>query len=127
MAALTEAAAQALPLAIEKDIRLMDEVPPHLTVVGDALKLELVVVNILTNAVKYTPAGGEIRVQGRWADDSVELRVRDTGAGIAPENLGRIFEPFYQVGSTPGRRKAAGEGVALGEPPPAEVAEEAQT
>ncbi len=113
-AIVAEAAAQALPLAIEKDIRLMDEVPPHLTVVGDALKLELVVVNILTNAVKYTPAGGEIRVQGRWADDSVELRVRDTGAGIAPENLGRIFEPFYQVGSTPGRRKAAGEGVGLG-------------
>jgi signal transduction histidine kinase len=109
-----EATIQALTLAEEKDVRLTEDVPPHLTVVGDPVKLEQVLMNLLANAVKHTPAGGVVRIEGARRDDVVELRVCDTGEGIAREHLERIFEPFYQIGSAVGRRKAAGNGVGLG-------------
>ncbi|MFT3768071.1 MAG: hybrid sensor histidine kinase/response regulator [Minicystis sp.] len=71
--------------------------PGSLVVEGDAVRLEQVVTNLLTNAIKYTPAGGRVRVvvssDAGWAVVAVE----DTGVGLAPEMLQRIFEPFTQV------------------------------
>jgi signal transduction histidine kinase/CheY-like chemotaxis protein len=67
---------------------------------GDADRLEQVVSNLLSNAIKYTPAGGAIEVfVGRQGDEAV-LRVRDTGKGIAPDMLHRIFELFTQADVT---------------------------
>ena len=65
-------------------------------VFGDPARLTQVVDNLLTNAIKYTPPGGQIEVQ-TWSDrDEVMLRIRDNGVGIAPELLPRVFELFTQ-------------------------------
>jgi signal transduction histidine kinase/AmiR/NasT family two-component response regulator len=63
---------------------------------GDAVRIEQIVSNIIGNAVKYTAAGGTITVAMSVEDDEAVLRVRDTGFGIAPELLPRIFELFVQ-------------------------------
>ena len=64
---------------------------------GDALKLREVVSNLLDNAVTYTPPGGTVLLIGRRDRGIVRLEVRDSGPGIAPEHLPRLFEPFYRV------------------------------
>jgi len=63
---------------------------------GDSVRLEQVVTNLLTNAVKYTPASGTISVEVEPVGDEAVLRVRDTGIGIAPDLLPRIFDLFVQ-------------------------------
>jgi signal transduction histidine kinase len=55
--------------------------------------------NLLSNAVKFTPEGGRIRIDARQSDEAVEISVSDTGIGIAPDDLPKIFEEFRQVGS----------------------------
>ena len=64
---------------------------------ADAARLEQVVVNLLTNAAKYTPDGGRIVLSVRREEDECVLRVRDTGVGIAPELLPRVFDLFTQA------------------------------
>ncbi len=111
---VAEAAAQAEPVARNKGVALVSAVEGRLPLVGDRLKLGRVILNLLDNAIKHTPAGGSVRIEGAAVGAAVELRVRDTGAGIPREHLERIFEPFFQVGSATGRRKAAGPGAGLG-------------
>ncbi len=69
--------------------------PVH--VLGDLVRLEQVLVNLLTNAAKYTPCGGQLWLTVEPSGDDVELRVRDTGVGIAPELLDRVFDLFQQA------------------------------
>ncbi len=64
---------------------------------GDATRLGQVLGNLLQNAAKFTPRGGAVTVSVRASADATELRVRDTGVGIAPDQLERIFEPFVQA------------------------------
>ena len=64
---------------------------------GDRLRLEQVVGNLLTNAIKYTPAGGAVTVTLEPSDESATIQVADTGVGIAEEALPRIFDLFAQV------------------------------
>ena len=71
--------------------------PEPVVVQGDAARLEQIVSNLLTNATKYTPEHGRIRVSLARAGDRAVLAVEDTGIGIAKEMLGRILEPFAQV------------------------------
>jgi len=66
----------------------------------DAVRLQQVATNLLTNAVKYTPAGGQIRVTVRAEGDAAVLSVEDTGLGIAPTLLPVIFDMFMQVDRT---------------------------
>jgi signal transduction histidine kinase len=67
------------------------------------------VVNLLTNAVKFTPIGGSIDVDARMLGDEAIVSVRDTGVGIAPEDQERIFEAFQR-----GDRRVSTEGTGLG-------------
>ncbi len=67
-----------------------------LAVEGDATRLSQVVSNLITNAAKYTPSGGSITISGEAVQGEVILSVRDTGVGIAPEVLPRIFDLFIQ-------------------------------
>jgi PAS domain S-box-containing protein len=67
------------------------------SIVGDASRLHQILLNLLTNAVKFTPHGGRIEILGRRTDGSIQIEVRDNGEGIAPEFLERIFEPFRQA------------------------------
>ena len=64
---------------------------------ADAEKARQIVLNLVTNAIKFTEPGGTITVSYEGAADGVRIRVRDTGRGIPPEQIGRIFDPFVQV------------------------------
>ena len=84
---------------------------PALRVLADEDKLQQILLNLLTNAIKFTDRGGEIRVSCALRGGTVEIAVRDTGVGIAPEKLTSVFEPFVQVDQ---RLTRANEGVGLG-------------
>jgi len=87
---------QASPLLEERDHSLGVLVPRALFIDGDAMRLAQVISNILTNAAKYTERGGRIDVTGSRRGESIELRVRDNGIGIAKEMLPHIFDMFVQ-------------------------------
>jgi two-component system heavy metal sensor histidine kinase CusS len=97
---LTVTVQQLGPLAVEKGIELKTEVPPALYVGGFAEDLARVFSNLLSNAIKFTPRAGHVRVAARRfsgaREDSIRVYVADDGAGIAPEDLPHIFEPFYK-------------------------------
>lgn len=83
--------------ATAKGLKLSAILPNHpLWVPADADRLQQVVSNLLTNAIKYTPEGGQIWVKATQEANELVLRVQDTGIGIAPETLPRIFELFTQ-------------------------------
>jgi PAS domain S-box-containing protein len=86
----------AMPLIEQREHRLELSVPPGLVVEVDPLRLVQVIANLLTNAAKYTEHGGLIAIRGEADGDHVVLRVRDTGVGISPQMLPRIFEVFVQ-------------------------------
>ncbi|MCP3101457.1 ATP-binding protein [Myxococcus sp. K15C18031901] len=98
---LAEAAARAAdtvrPKAEGKGQTVSLHVPADLVAVGDSRAVEQVLLNLLDNAVKYTPAGGRVDVDGACEDGRCVVRVRDTGLGIEPRHLSRIFERFYRV------------------------------
>ncbi|MBI1951829.1 MAG: HAMP domain-containing protein [Acidobacteria bacterium] len=73
-------------------------------VLADRDRLAQVLINLLDNAVKFTPPGGRIEVSGRRGEGRVVIAVRDNGVGIPPEDIGRIFERFYRVGRARDRR-----------------------
>lgn len=72
-------------------------VPSHLTVYADPKALSVILDNLLDNAIKYTPEGGEVYLEVKEEGRYVHLMVRDTGIGIPPEHLPRIWERFYRV------------------------------
>jgi len=72
-------------------------VPPALRAYVDRRQIYQVVVNLVDNAIKYTPEGGSVEISGEETESSVILRVKDTGVGIAPAHIDRIFERFYRV------------------------------
>jgi CheY-like chemotaxis protein len=79
---------------------------------GDGTRLEQVICNLLTNAAKYTPAGGRIWLTGAREEGVAVLRVRDTGTGMPPELLARAFDPFTQ-GTRSSARSEGGLGIGL--------------
>jgi two-component system phosphate regulon sensor histidine kinase PhoR len=98
-------------LAEEKNIRIVSELSNlYLAVHVDKDLLNQAVVNLLSNAIKYTPPGGEVRLRSRADSDRVVIDVKDTGMGIPPESLPRLFERFYRVP----RNNAAAAGTGLG-------------
>ncbi|HEY75156.1 MAG TPA: PAS domain-containing protein [Thermoflexia bacterium] len=96
-----------------KRLRLWTDIPEEpLLVKGDRHLLTQVVVNLLDNAIKYTPSGGEIWVRLWLEGDEVILTVQDTGIGIPKEAQPYLFEQFYRV-HQPGAEKVAGTGLGL--------------
>ena len=79
---------------------------------GDERKFKQIMLNLLSNAVKFTPDGGKVDVSAKRANGAVEVAVRDTGIGIAPEDQQAVFEEFRQVGRDQ-MRKAEGTGLGL--------------
>jgi signal transduction histidine kinase len=83
-------------------------------VYGDPKRLQQIVLNLLNNAIKFTPPGGRVQVTAApAATDAIEICVSDTGIGIAPDALQKVFEPFYQSAD---RRPGASGGLGLGLP-----------
>lgn len=84
--------------ATDKDIKLSFELPAKIAVIkGDRDKIELVMHNMLGNALKYTPEGGTVRVCYSDDDERVRIDVVDSGLGIAPSDIERIFDRFYRA------------------------------
>jgi signal transduction histidine kinase len=94
-------------------IALSLEVDPRLGAFqADERKFKQIVVNLLSNAVKFTPDGGKVAVSAKVDTTHVEVAVKDTGIGIAPEDHAAVFEEFKQVGRDY-TRKAEGTGLGL--------------
>ena len=94
-------------------IQLNLEIAPKLgTIHADERKFKQIMLNLLSNAVKFTPDRGTVAVTAKANDTMVEVSVTDSGAGIAPEDHGAVFEEFRQVGQDAGR-KAEGTGLGL--------------
>ncbi len=113
---LTEAAADARVLCEPKKIALQWEPPAgeEFSVSGDLGRLRELFLNLLENAVRYTPEGGSITIGLRQEGGYAKVSVRDTGIGIAPEHLPRIFERFYRVDKSRSRAEGgAGLGLAI--------------
>src|SRR6266705_3423359 len=104
-------------LAEESGVRVEVTTPPDPIVVAvDATRIRQLILNLLTNAVKYTPPGGTVRMQLGAADGRVTLSVADTGIGIAPGDLPHIFDRFWRADSArtrTGERSGAGLGLAI--------------
>ena len=98
--ALVAAESLVAPQARSREVQLeVAECPPDLAARADAEKLRQILVNLLSNAVKFTNAGGRVAVSCAREDNSVRIRVRDTGIGIPDDKLDTIFDPFVQVRS----------------------------
>jgi len=80
-------------------VRFDDLVGRELWVLGDVLRLEIIISNLLDNAIKYSPKGGDVTAQLSMSGDVAVLKVQDRGIGIAPEDMGRLFVRFSRVSS----------------------------
>ncbi len=83
-------------VAEEKGVAVTASVPPDLSVSGDAGALRRVFANLLDNAIKYTPAGGRVDITAEPAEEAVAIHFADTGCGISPEDLPRIWDRLFR-------------------------------
>jgi signal transduction histidine kinase len=110
---VTQALESTLGFAEARRHRVSVSLPEEpLSLEGDSIRLTQVVVNLLDNAAKYTPPGGEISVTGYREDSEIVLRVRDTGAGISTEMLPRVFDLCAQA-ERPHHEESLGVGLTL--------------
>lgn len=100
-------------LADQKRITLTLRAPePGVEALGDRDRLKQALVNLIDNAIKYTPEGGAVEASFERRDGKVDIRITDNGVGISPEHLARIFERFYRVDKERSR-EAGGTGLGL--------------
>jgi two-component system phosphate regulon sensor histidine kinase PhoR len=110
-ALLSEAAERLRPQAERARLHLTLDLPPDLGVARiDGARIERAVLNLLHNAIKFTPSGGDVTLAAERNNGSLDIHVRDTGAGIAQSDLTRIFERFYKVDQS---RASGGSGLGL--------------
>lgn len=114
-AVLIQAAVEAVrPIFTERGHKLSVALPPHpLTVDADPVRLQQIVVNLLTNAAKYTEEGGRIWLAAALEAQELVIRIRDNGVGIPAEMLAHLFEPYLQIESSLGQARG---GMGLGLP-----------
>jgi two-component system, OmpR family, phosphate regulon sensor histidine kinase PhoR len=102
-----------LPIAANKDVRLAVDAPATLpSLSGDATLLRQAVANLVDNAIKYTPAGGEVRLRGSMEDGQFRFEVADSGVGIAPADQAHLYEKFFRVRQR-GSSQVKGSGLGL--------------
>ena len=102
---------QLQPVAAAKGLRLETEIEDAVEVFGDSGWLERILLNLVDNAIKYTPSGGQVRFVLNRENATACIGIHDTGVGISRESLPHIFERFYRV--DPARSKEV-EGAGLG-------------
>jgi len=99
----------------EHNVSLFLDLAEGLSITADPEKMSQVVINLLSNALKSTPAGGSVTVSSKPAEDGrVRFSVADTGVGIAPEHLPFIFERFYRANSANSASRASEGGLGIG-------------
>jgi signal transduction histidine kinase len=100
---------QMLRAGLEARLDVVPELPP---VVGDRKRLAEALDNLLSNIVKFSPRGGQATIRLRAQHELIHAEISDTGIGIPPDKLGKVFNRFYQVDGT-SRRRFGGAGVGL--------------
>jgi signal transduction histidine kinase len=100
-------------VAEKKHIALDSQTPSMPKVAADGDRIAQVLTNLMSNAIKFTPAGGRITVQTRTHQGGVQIVVADTGIGIPEEDLPHIFDRFYQVDKARGPQRGSGLGLAI--------------
>ncbi len=118
LAPLLETCVETLtPQAQSSGVTLALSTPPaaeSIIVIGDGDRLAQVFTNLLDNAITHTPQGGKVSIEMRKRGDAqVVVTVTDTGTGIPPEDLSRVFERFYQVDKSRRRKRGVGLGLAI--------------
>jgi PAS domain S-box-containing protein len=109
-----EAIETVTPAADAKEITVSVAIAPGLVVYGDHDRLQQVVWNLVSNAIKFTPQGGNVSVRAERQDGAVRISVADTGMGIAVEHLPYLFQRFWQADTTVSREQGGlGIGLAL--------------
>jgi signal transduction histidine kinase len=106
---LIEKTRTTIPAKYSIQLQLDQALPP---IDGDCDKLTQVILNILSNAMKYSPDGGAILVSSRMEEEVAHLSVQDHGIGLAPENVDRLFIPYNRI-NTEGNRHIKGTGLGL--------------
>src|SRR5205814_850913 len=102
------------PLADEKEIRIEEDLDLNAgPIIGDADRLQQVIWNLLTNAIKFTDKGGTVQMKLRRRESDIEIMVSDTGRGIAPQFLPHIFERFTQADRRSNRDSGLGLGLTI--------------
>lgn len=96
-----------------RGVRVTHGVEPGIRILGDSARLKQVVLNLGDNAVKYTPAGGQVTIRLEAADDHAILTVSDTGVGIPQQHLPRLFERLFRTESAGQRADGTGLGLAI--------------
>jgi two-component system CheB/CheR fusion protein len=110
---LWEISALIADMAGKKGLDMIIEIAADLPdIEADELRVKEIIYNLLSNAVKFTPEGGKVGMRAATAGPAVEILVWDTGVGIAPENMAKIFEGFFRV-DTPYSRLTEGTGLGL--------------
>jgi signal transduction histidine kinase/GAF domain-containing protein len=110
---VSEVVVSSRPQIEAKEIALALEVPPDLPEVwGDRTRVIQILTNLVTNAYKYTPEGGQIAITAHCVDDSMQVDIADTGIGIAPQDQERLFTRFFRA-DHPEVRRVAGTGLGL--------------
>lgn len=99
--------------AAAKGVRLEVRVPGELPALADPKRTGQILAVLLDNAVRFAPPGGSIDVSGRLVDGRTEATVADTGPGISPEHLNRVFDRFYRAEVSRSRGKGTGTGLGL--------------
>ncbi|MBZ5693843.1 MAG: response regulator [Acidobacteriia bacterium] len=102
-----------IPLAGPKSQTLVKHPAPDLSVRADSTRLKQILMNLLGNAIKFTPQGGKIELAAKAVGDSVRIEVRDSGPGIPPEEQKRIFDAFYRISRTDQAVEGTGLGLAI--------------
>jgi heavy metal sensor kinase len=88
---------QLLPIAEEKDVSVQCTLQQHIAIVGIPDHLIRLFLNLLDNAIKFTPSKGIITISSQQLEREVRISITDTGQGIAPEHLTKVFQRFYRV------------------------------
>jgi signal transduction histidine kinase len=109
---IEEISEDARVLATKKKIRVELERIEPIKMRGDAARLRQLFLNLIENAVKYTPPHGRITLSLQQSDGAASVRVQDTGVGIARKNLAKIFDRFYRV-KQGGLERISGSGLGL--------------
>lgn len=110
---IEEAIEYSRPQITAAGLTLQTDISPKLRkIVGDKDKLHAVMVNLIGNAAKYTPSGGNVRIVAKLRQDIIEIAVEDNGIGIGPDDLQKVFEKFYRV-QNEHVNKQAGNGLGL--------------
>ena len=113
LANLAEVSDALQPLVDKKSQTLVLHASPELTVLADSTRFKQMLMNLLGNAIKFTPEGGKIELTARRAGEDVRIEVRDSGPGIPPEEQQRIFEAFHRLRQSDKAAEGTGLGLAI--------------